>query len=172
MEHPNRRSRYTGSAAWTPQIPYFCSSIRGQDRSGYSREQTREILESGIKGFFSKFRKGRIHRPQEVIQQGGEISKILEKSTWYLPREGQNDEPEQEHTGSGPKPGHRRGRGKWTKSRTGTRNPFAPVAPIFIPRTHGGASWTSWERWRRGSLVQAQGGGTPHQSSSWLNRQA
>ena len=56
-------------------------------RSGYNREQARLIMESGIKGFHAKWRRGEIHRPVTAIQQGGEIRKILDKSTWYLPRD-------------------------------------------------------------------------------------
>ena len=38
-------------------------------RSGYCREQVRTIMESGIKGFHAKMRRGAVHRPVSVIQQ-------------------------------------------------------------------------------------------------------
>ena len=110
----------------------FQSKLR---RSGYNREQSREIIESGIKGFFSKMRRGQIHRPVEVIQQGGEIGKVIEQSTWFLPKERQEEEPENKYR---PSRG-RRGRRGNLSSNNKPRNPFAPVAPIFIPRTQGGA---------------------------------
>ena len=66
-------------------------------RSGYSREQVRQILESGIKGFHSKLRRGLVHRPVTIIQQDREIRRILEKSTWYLPREKSTEESGSTH---------------------------------------------------------------------------
>ena len=46
-----------------------------------AREQARLKIESGIKGFNAKLRRGEVHRPVTTIQQGGELRRILERST-------------------------------------------------------------------------------------------
>ena len=102
-------------------------------RSGYSREQVRQVVEAGISGFHNKYRRGLVHRQIGEIQGDREIRKILEQSTWYLPKPRQ--EGEETHTqGSG------FGAGRGRKYRApNPRNPYAPKAPLFIPRTNNGA---------------------------------
>ena len=119
--------------------------------SGYSRVQTRTVMEAGIKGFYAKLERGSVRRPVHMIQEGRELRKILEKSTWYLPRERQDP---LDGTRDGQTPGGEGAPGRsrrWSRQspyrgvggpqdqHQKSRNPFAPVAPIFIPRTQGGA---------------------------------
>ena len=103
-------------------------------RSGYSRVQVRQVMEAGIKGYHNKLSRGLVHRQLSTIQENREIRKILEKSTWYLPKTRASEEsPGTPSTGWGPG-------GRRRKTAPGrTRNPFAPKAPLFIPRTHNGA---------------------------------
>ena len=113
-------------------------------RSGYNRKQTREIMEAGIKGYHSKLSRGQVNRPALVIQDNREIRKVLEKSTWYLPRV-RGDEQQEGRAATGATrrpgwrgPGRRPGVRPLTTNQSVRRNPFAPVAPMFVPRTQGG----------------------------------
>merc|ERR1712082_148964 len=79
-------------------------------RSGYSREQTRQIIEAGIKGYHNKSSRGLVHRRLSTIQEGREIRKILEKSMWYLPKRRSTEEPTDQPS-QGWRPSTGRGRG-------------------------------------------------------------
>ena len=68
-----------------------------------------------------------------MIQQDREIRKVLVKSTWYLPRERHVESDPTPNPGWGYRGGSRKGRS------TSTTNPYAPKAPLFVPRTHNGA---------------------------------
>lgn len=70
-------------------------------RSGYHREQVRIIIESGITGFANKQRRGQTHRSPNEIQMDRELRKILEKSSWYLPKQRQEDTKPCGQTGMG-----------------------------------------------------------------------
>ena len=50
-------------------------------RSGYSRVQSKIILESSIRGFKNKLARSQVHRPISEIQFNRELKKILEKPT-------------------------------------------------------------------------------------------
>ncbi len=45
-------------------------------RSGYSRQQVRQVVEAGLKGYHSKLRRGQVHRQLSTIQNNREIRKI------------------------------------------------------------------------------------------------
>ena len=64
--------------------------------SGYSREQTREIVQAGLKGYEGR-RKREAHgitpilRSKHTAQKGIDLRKLLENNTWFRKeREGQN----------------------------------------------------------------------------------
>ena len=104
-------------------------------RSGYSRRQMREIMEAGVKGYHNKLRRNMVHRNVTKIQDNRELRLILAKSTWYLPKTREEDlGPSITHRGGGK---GRRKEGSDVKQKG--RNPFAPVAPIFVPRTKEGS---------------------------------
>merc|ERR1712082_121659 len=94
--------------------------------------------------------------PQGVLEQAGKIpgssphlhhptqQGAEEKSTWFMPKEREDEEEaapppprrraEELHKGPG-----RHHRAPGPHHQPGKRNPYAPVAPLFIPRTQDGA---------------------------------
>ena len=79
--------------------------------------------------------RAQVHRPISEIQFNRELKKIMEKSTWFLPSERE----EEDATAPGRRTGELHmgpGRSKKKKKsgpqpKPGKRNPYAPVAPLF-----------------------------------------
>ena len=103
------------------------------------------ILESRIKGFKNKLARAQVHRPISEIQFNRELKKVLEKSTWFMPREREQEDatapargPGELHKGPGTFKKKSARRGAKPTNQPGKRNPYASVAPLFVPRTQDG----------------------------------
>ena len=92
--------------------------------SGYSREQTREIVTAGLKGYEDRRRREEsggtpIHGHKKQTQKGRDLRKLLEQNTWFNNREPQEIGDRE--------PGPSRGR------RVAKRPNKDPVAVMFVP---------------------------------------
>merc|ERR1712239_83992 len=54
--------------------------------------QARAIMDAGLRGFRNKLARSQVHRPISTIQHNRELRRILEKSTWFMPKEREDEE--------------------------------------------------------------------------------
>ena len=89
-----RRMKNTGRSVKIEERAGILSRfMRKLWRSGYGKKTRTNVLESGIKGYYSMLRTemlgGRkINRPQEEGRTDREVTKIIGKSTWHLRQNG------------------------------------------------------------------------------------
>ena len=104
--------------------------------SGYRQEQTKRIVEAGLKGYEGKLEKARksgedIHRSSKSTENLRYSKKLLEKSNWFK-KKGKSQESE---VGKSNNPGKKKTAGNWEKQPTKNS---VPITVLFVPKTPGG----------------------------------
>ena len=106
--------------------------------SGYSREQARIIITSGLKGYENRRRRELeggtpVHRTKHSTQKGRDLRMLIQKNSWFKSRQTQAPGAELNHGTQG-----------WGGSGDGRpstkhKNPrVEPVTVLFVPRTPEG----------------------------------
>ena len=113
-------------------------------QSGYSLEQQKEIVESGLLGYVRRIeRQGGVkHRQAKDTESIRGKKKILGKSNWFKNRGGEKGK-EKSKQGNQDKDqsksrGYKRKRGEGESNRDSTQGEREPTTVVFVPRTRGG----------------------------------
>ena len=131
-------SGHLGQSAAISNINQFSTRLL---KSGYSRQQSRLIILSGIRKFERKKKQAgsrSIFRSHTVMTTDREINKIVGRQSWYHDRDSQDsphDQPPESRQDHRWKP-------RWIKSAskhlTKEQVKYQPSSVIFIPRTSAG----------------------------------
>ena len=112
-------------------------------RSGYSREQSRTILQAGLRGYEYRRRQAAeggvpIHRGKHQTQQGRAVRKMLEKANWYKHKTRQDTNMNQQDTEGQTTQGNKFGRKRTEMMQDQEKKGTQPATVMFVPRTLGG----------------------------------